>query len=246
MVRDAAGKIPTVFDAVDCVSMFEERRRNVLRNPLLRLFSWTEWKKMLYWERMACQLFDQVVISSSVDRDLYPKPRVSRNHPRVIPNGVDLDYFRFREFRLDGNLIVFCAKLDYFANSDAALHFARVIWPVILANRPTLELRIVGSMPPSEVRRLDGKNNIQVIGSVPDVRPFLGRASIALCPVRVRAGIQMKILEALAAGVPVVASSICCPGLGLESGKHLLTADTPQSTSLHLNCFWIRRRCGRS
>jgi glycosyltransferase involved in cell wall biosynthesis len=75
------------------------------------------------------------------------------------------------------------------------------------------------------VQRLDGEANIRVIGSVPDVKPYLGRAWVALCPIRIRAGIQNKILEAMALGVPVVATSICCPGLNVEAQKHLLVAD---------------------
>jgi glycosyltransferase involved in cell wall biosynthesis len=75
------------------------------------------------------------------------------------------------------------------------------------------------------VQRLDGEANIRVIGSVPDVKPYLGRAWVALCPIRIRAGTQNKILEAMALGVPVIATSICCPGLELEANKHLLVAD---------------------
>jgi len=91
-----------------------------------------------------------------------------------------------------------------------------------------LQLEIVGSRPPRSVRRLDGKNNIRVIPSVPDVKPFLGRAWVALCPIRIRAGIQNKILEAMALGVPLVATPVCCAGLQLEPGKHLLVADGPE------------------
>ena len=126
------------------------------------------------------------------------------------------------------NVLIFCAKLDYSANSDAALYFAESIWPMLVARRPELHLEIVGSRPPRNVQRLDGRNNIQVIGGVPDVRPFLGRAWIALCPVRVQAGIQNKILEAMALGVPVVASRVCCSSLPLTHGKQLLIADSPE------------------
>src|SRR5207248_10928062 len=122
------------------------------------------------------------------------------------------------------NLLVFCAKLDYFPNEDAALYFARSVWPILRAQRPELQLQIVGSRPPKSIRRLDSKENIHVIASVPDVRPYLGRAWVALCPIRIRAGIQNKILEAMALGVPVVATRICQPGLQVEAGKHLLFA----------------------
>ena len=70
-----------------------------------------------------------------------------------------------------------------------------------------------------------------MIASVPDVKPYLGRAWVALCPIRIRAGTQLKILEAMAVGVPMIATSICCQGLNVEAGKHLLVADNPEQFS---------------
>lgn len=226
MVDPVIGKIPTVFDAVDCVSMFETRRKDVIRNPLLKLFFWTERNKMARCEAKAIEAFDRLTISSAIDKESYPGPRDLRTKVDVIPNGVDLDFFRFLQFRARKNVIVFCAKLDYFGNADAALYFARSIWPSLLARTPELQLEIVGSRPSRAVQQLHGRDNIRVIGSVPDVRPFLGSAWIAVAPLRVRAGIQFKILEAMALGVPVIATSICCPGLGVQAGKELLVADS--------------------
>ena len=227
MVQDALGQVPIVFDAVDCVSMFESRRRRVLRNPLLRVFSHMESKRMLRGEERAIELFDRVVISSPVDRDCYPTAQHMRKKLAIVPNGVDLDHFQFELYEPERSLIVFCAKLDYFPNEDAAMYFVKSVWPLLQKRRPSLRLDIVGSRPPPSVRRLHGNANIRVIASVADVRPYLGRAWVALCPIRAQAGTQNKILEAMALGVPVIATRICCPGLAVEAGKHLLVADTP-------------------
>jgi hypothetical protein len=227
MLTGIVGKVPIVFDAMDCVSLFETRRTKAIPNPFLKLFYWMERKKMERAEAWAAEHFDQVVISSTMDREFYPGRRRLKEAIRVIPNCPDLGYFGFRQFEPQRNRVVFCGKLDYFPNEDAALYFSLSVWPLLLARRPDLRLEIVGSRPPRSVRQLDGKNNIQVVGSVPDVRPHLGRAWVALCPVRVRTGTQNKILEAMAMGVPVVATRICCAGLEVEPGKHLLMADTP-------------------
>jgi len=227
MVECAIAKVPAIFDAVDCVSMLETRRRKTIKNPFLKFFFWIESKKTMRLETKAAELFNRVVISSSVDNESYPVPGGLREAPDVIPNGVDLEHFRFRQFEPQKNLLVFCAKLDYFPNQDAALYFTQSVWPVLRARRPELQLEIVGSRPPRSLRRLDGKDNIRVIASVPDVKPYLGRAWVALCPIRIRAGIQSKVLEAMALGVPMVATRICCPGLAIEAGKHLLVADAP-------------------
>lgn len=227
MVEPVIGKVPAVFDAVDCVSMLEARRRKSIRNPFLKLFSWIESKKLIRSEAKALQQFNRVLISSVIDQHAYPVPAYLREKLDVIPNGVDLEHFGFRQFETQRNLLVFCAKLDYFPNQDAALYFSSSVWPLLHARRPELQFHIVGSRPPQSVRRLNGKNNIRVIASVADVRPYLGPAAVALCPLRIRAGIQNKLLEAMALGVPLVATRVCCPGLGIEAGKHLLIADSP-------------------
>jgi hypothetical protein len=228
MVEAGLGKVPTVFDAVDCLSMFEARRCRITKNPFVKLFSWMESKKFELSEAQAVRRVNRVAISSAVDREAYPIPDGLREKIDTIPNGVDLQHFGYQQFEAQNNLLVFCAKLDYFPNEDAVLFFTRSVWPQLRARRPELQFRIVGSRPPRSVRQLDGKNNIQVIASVPDVRPHLGRAWVALCPIRIRAGIQNKMLEAMALGVPLVATSICCPGLDVEPGKHLLVADEPE------------------
>lgn len=228
MVEPALGKVPVLFDAVDCLSMLESRRRQVTKNPFVKVFAGIEAKKLACAEAKASVLFDRITISSPIDRDAYPVPAELRHKIDVIPNGVDLQHFRFRQFEPQKNLLVFCAKLDYFPNEDAALFFSRWVWPLLRARRPELQFQIVGSRPSRAVRQLDGKANIRVIASVPDVRPYLGRAWVAVAPIRIRAGIQNKVLEALALGVPLVATSVCCDGLTLEPGKHLLVADGPQ------------------
>ena len=228
MVKDVLGKVPALFDAVDCLSMLESRRRVVSKNPFVKCFSWMESKGLRRSERAASHRFNRVVITSEVDKRAYPIAEGLREKIDVVPIGVELEHFGFRQYEAQKGLVVFCAKLDYFPNEDAALYFARNVWPLLRARRPELRFDIVGSRPPRSIRRLDGKNNIRVIPSVPDVRPYLGRASVALCPIRIRAGIQYKMLEAMALGVPLVATSICCPGLQVEAGKHLLVADEPE------------------
>jgi len=228
MVQDVVGKVPMVFDAVDCVSMFEARRRRVIQNPFLKVFFWMEWKKMAHWEAKACQLFNRTVITSPVDKGYYPVRERMLEKIDVVPNGVDLGHFGFKQYEPEKNLIIFCGNLDYFPNRDAVLYFARSVWPILRSRRPELRFEIVGSRPPWSVRRLSGIDNVRVVASVPDVRPHLGCAWVALCPIRLQAGIQNKILEAMALGVPVVATRTCVPGLGVEPGKHVLVADQPE------------------
>jgi sugar transferase (PEP-CTERM/EpsH1 system associated) len=228
ILENFRGQVPSVLDAVDCVSLFELRRRRILRSRLLKAFSWTEWKKMRWWENKIGERFDRLVISSNRDKERYPASPALKDRLDVVRNGVDLEYFAFRPSQPRSNLVVFCAKLDYSANADAGLYLCREIWPRLLARRPQLQLNIVGSGPPRGIMRFDGRNNIRVTGAVPDVRPHLAAAAVAVCPVRMQAGTQFKILEAMALGVPVVATRMCCPALAVEPGTHLLVADAPE------------------
>jgi glycosyltransferase involved in cell wall biosynthesis len=227
MVEKIVSQTPVLFDAVDCITLYLTRQKSVTVNPFGKLFIWTELKKMRRFEAKAADHFDRLVISAAPDRDVYPGTTEWRQKIRVVPNGVDLDYFGFKQFEPQRNRLVFCAKLDYFPNEDAALYFSRVVWPQMMARRPELRLEIVGSRPSRDLMNLDGKDGIRVRGFVPDVRPFLGQAWVALCPIRVKAGSQFKILEAMAMGTPVVATPISCSGLDVEPGKHLLVAQTP-------------------
>jgi sugar transferase (PEP-CTERM/EpsH1 system associated) len=145
----------------------------------------------------------------------------------VIPNGVDLDYFRPAEQPAEDATIVFTGAMDYFPNCDAALHFCREMLPLIRSRIPEARFLIVGKNPSSAVRRLARVPGVHVTGTVPDVRPFLRRAAVAVAPLRVARGIQNKVLEAMAMGVPVVATGRAHEGLEAHPGRHLFVEDTP-------------------
>ena len=129
----------------------------------------------------------------------------------------------------EADSLVFCAKLDYYPNAQAILYFCREVLPLIWKQRPQVRLTIVGSNPPQTIRDLSTDERITVTGSVPDVRPYLGKATVALAPLQVAAGMQNKVLEALAMGVPMVATPRACKSLPVKNGTHLLIAEEPQA-----------------
>src|SRR4029077_17036518 len=115
----------------------------------------------------------------------------------------------------------------YHANIDGATNFARSVWPVIQRKHSNLRFTIVGRNPPREVTELSSIAGIEVTGTVDDVRPFYREALAAVVPLNVGGGSRLKILEAMAAGVPVVSTRLGVEGLNVNDGENILLADSP-------------------
>lgn len=222
-------KIPLLYDSVDCISWYLQQQYGSARNPLKKAFVYTELKKMRRYERRSLAAFEQVVITSAHDRDCLIALGEQPSHIKVVANGVDIEYFSPSDSPREKDSLVFCAKLDYYPNSQAIGHFCREILPLIWEQRPQVRLTIVGNNPPQSVRDLSADERITVTGYVPDIRPYLGKASVALAPLRVAAGMQNKVLEALAMGLPVVATPGSCRSLQVKHETHLLIAEDARS-----------------
>jgi glycosyltransferase involved in cell wall biosynthesis len=141
----------------------------------------------------------------------------------AIENGVDTEYFTPSESG-GRDRVVFVGSMDYHANIDAAVWFTQQIWPAIRARFPQLGLALVGSKPVAQVRQLGEVPGVEVTGTVPDVRPYYGRALAAIVPIRVGGGTRLKILEAMAAGVPVISTELGSEGLHVHPGTDILVA----------------------
>jgi sugar transferase (PEP-CTERM/EpsH1 system associated) len=147
-------------------------------------------------------------------------------------NGVDLKYFDpqadFVTLPRTAD-VVFIGAMDYRANIDAVLYFAREIWPLVRNAAPEATFAIVGSRPSSAVKALDGRNGVIVTGRVEDTRPWLAQAALAVAPIRIARGVQNKVLEAMAMARPVVASEGAATGIAAARNEHIIVADKPQA-----------------
>jgi glycosyltransferase involved in cell wall biosynthesis len=145
---------------------------------------------------------------------------------------VDLDYFTPSNGARQADTLVFSGKMSYHANVTAALYLVRQVMPLVWAHRPDVRLIIAGSQPTSAVRQLalDHPERVEVTGYVPDLRLPLRQASLAVAPLMYGAGIQNKVLEAMACATPVVASSLAVSALSkIQPGMDCLVANTPQA-----------------
>jgi glycosyltransferase involved in cell wall biosynthesis len=128
-----------------------------------------------------------------------------------------------------GNTLLFVGSMDYHANADAVTFFAQNAWPAISKKFPSLKFVIVGRSPGREVRML-ASDKIQVTGTVDDVRPFYANALAVIVPLRVGGGTRLKILEAMAAGVPVISTTIGAEGILAQHGREIFLADSTEQT----------------
>jgi len=201
---------------------------------LRKLYNWLESRHLEPIELQRCAAADLVLVTSERER-LALLRRIPGSQIEVVPNGVDLRYFsRSRGASTPlphdvgtGPRIVFTGAMNYFPNADAAVMFARACWPRVREQVPDATWYIVGKNPVPAVRRLAELPGVVVTGSVPDVRPYLAGASVAIAPLLVGGGTRLKILEAFAMELPVVATSLGCEGLAVVPGEHLLVADSP-------------------
>ncbi len=132
----------------------------------------------------------------------------------VMENGVDLDMFKAQGSPAQREEVVFCGVMNYAPNEEGALWLAREVWPLVRRELPTATLKIVGASPTAAVKALaDNDQSVTVTGTVPDVRPYLWNAAVAAAPLKTARGVQNKVLEALAAGLPVVVTPQVAEGL---------------------------------
>jgi glycosyltransferase involved in cell wall biosynthesis len=129
---------------------------------------------------------------------------------------------------LEHPAILFTGKMDYRPNIDAVLWFVRHVWPLILQRIPAARFYIVGKHPAPQIARLTTEPRVTVTGYVPEVLPYFGGSDVCVVPLRVGGGTRLKVLEAMAAGVPLVSTSLGAEGIGLVAGEHALIADSPQ------------------
>jgi sugar transferase (PEP-CTERM/EpsH1 system associated) len=220
----ARSGVPTVMDFCDVDS--DKWRQYAERAPWpLRPLYGLEARRLRAWEMDVLRRAEASVLVAERERNLWrdlPSELQAKVH--VIRNGVDLRFFTPRPAPAPDTL-VFTGAMDYYANVDAVVHFAREVLPRVREERPEARFVIVGSRPTGEVRALERLPGVEVTGFVEDVRDWYARASVCVVPLRIARGIQNKLLEALAMGRPVVSTAAAADGLGAGAGDGIRVAD---------------------
>jgi glycosyltransferase involved in cell wall biosynthesis len=217
----------SVLFAHNVESLIWERLAANASSKIKSLYLGAQHQRMLNWEGKLSAKFARVITVSEADsamaRQCYGLPNVAGH----VPTGVDAQTFApLRQAEIKPGQFCFLGSMDWLANIDAVQWFLREVWPDLYARHPAWRFKVIGRKPPqSLLAEFDGKLGIQFTGTVEDVRPHLSGCAAAVVPLRIGGGTRLKILELMAAGIPVIASTIGAEGLPLQHEVHFRRAD---------------------
>jgi glycosyltransferase involved in cell wall biosynthesis len=218
-------RIPSVLLMADAISLAYERMAKLSSSsPLWHFLYRAELKRLLKYERESPRFFDQTWLHSDVDR-LFLGLDTSKT--RIVPIGVDLEEFSFRQPPEVGNVVAFIGNMSFSLNLDACHHFLRDIYPKLRLNND-IRFRVIGACPPVVKRDLERYPGVEVTGRVERIADAVNDVFCGICPLRAGAGIQNKILNYLALGIPCVTSRVGLEGLTAVDGSDLLVYEEPR------------------
>jgi sugar transferase (PEP-CTERM/EpsH1 system associated) len=217
--------VPALVDLVDVDSQkFADyaTQTSGLKGSLYRL----EASRLRKLESALPQRVQAITLVSDAEARLYrsfcPNPRTF-----TVKNGVNLSYYQPRSLPVKDFHCVFVGALDYPPNADGVCSFVSEVWPLVRKKYPRASFAVVGRNPTPAVRALATQPGVELVGTVPDVRPYLAQAVAVVAPLRIARGVQNKVLEAMAMGKVVVASPGAAEGIEATVGEHLLVARDP-------------------
>lgn len=223
----------TIVMAHNVESLIWERLRDAERGRARRWYIGHQWRKYARFEQRVLRAADRVVAVSEEDAALM-RERFGVSNAAVVDNGVDIARFANDssiQVR-DARLVLFLGSLEWRPNLDSVELLLSEIMPAVRASEPEARLCIVGRKPPASlVKRVKDDPLTELHPNVPDVRPYLARAAMLAVPLRIGGGSRLKILEAAAAGLPVVTTRVGCEGLRFEAGRDLSVVNSADEMS---------------
>ena len=219
--RELLPAVPAVMDYMDVFSKGVERRIPKVawwKRGLFRM----EWRRLLRYESEMFRRFDGHTVISEQDRSLLPLEE--REAVKVVPNGVDTEYFRPMDRPKEFDLL-FNGNMNYPPNIESAVFLVKEVLPIVHRTHPEVRLLISGADPAPEVRAL-ANDRVTVTGWVDDVRESFARCRMLVAPMTLSIGLQNKLLEAMAMRLPCVTTALSNNALGATDGQEILLADT--------------------
>jgi len=220
---------PKVMIAHNVESLIWQRYHEAEDDLLKRWYIKQQWRKFERFERRAFAAATWVVAVSESDAALI-RDRFGGRNVGVVENGINRRYYEGVRPDPDPRTILFLGSLDWRPNLDAVGLLLDRIFPAVRAAEPAARLCLVGRRPPPAlIQKVRDVPGVALHADVPDVRPFLATSGIMVVPLRIGGGSRLKILEALAAGLPVISTRVGAEGLDLVPGEDYIAADEPEA-----------------
>lgn len=218
--------IPVIINSPDAEHVILDRLIRHEPSLMRRLYWRIELAKLRRWERRICTHASLVMVCSRADRAAI-RALSSRARIAVVPNVVDIAQYAPSPEH-NQSVVLYTGGMDWYPNQDAAVYFAREIFPQLRHDHPALRFVVAGRLPPDRLRRkLSGIPGLELTGWVPDMRTQIARATICVAPLRIASGTRLKILEAAAMSRPTVSTTIGAEGLDFVNGEEIILADDP-------------------
>lgn len=218
------------LDYMDCLSMGMKRRMEKTKNPLVKWVLKKEYKRLLNFENECFDYFEDKIIIAEQDKAAIAHPENEKI--KVVRNGVDIEYFKplFMEKKYS---IVFVGNMSYPPNILAAKRLVKNILPLVWMENKNVQLLLAGATPALEVKNLQSKQ-VKVSGWLDDIRVAYSSSEIFVAPMEMGSGLQNKVLEAMACGLPCIISSLANKAIGAADGVHLIIADSNEAFAQHV------------
>lgn len=223
---DDCGSVPVVLAHHNIESQLMERRAQVESSALARWYVGQQARRLRAFEASESRRFPVNVMVSDADASLL-RTICHDVRTAVIPNGVDTEYFVPRREE-EGPAVIYTGGMNMFANRDAVDWFLDSIWPRVRQDIPNARFLAVGQRPTARLLEAAASDSqIEAPGFVPDVRPWVARAAVYIVPLRVGGGTRLKMVDAMAQGKAIVATTVGAEGIHGEDGRHFVLADDP-------------------
>lgn len=224
-----------IMDYCDVDSQKWDQYTQQSRFPLNMVYQ-IEKNRLFEYEKIINQRFDHSVFVSQIEANLFKSIYPSAQHVKAISNGVDFNYFSpnsaFERVQLkeqdEQKVLVFTGAMDYYANIDGVVWFCHEIFPIIKNEFPDIFFYIVGSNPTKKVKELESIQGVKVTGFVDDIRPYYHYSDVFVAPLRIAAGVQNKVLEAMSMEKPVVTTIKAFDGIQGQPREHAIVEDNPE------------------
>jgi glycosyltransferase involved in cell wall biosynthesis len=213
------------------------RRAQLASGPLQKTYLNSEARKLARLETRVCPQCNVNLTVSADDAELLRQnnPAV---HAHVVENGTDTEFFHPLPVEEEPNTIVFAGSLNWYPNLSALEYFRREVWQLLKRESPRIRFYVAGMRPPEWLAKWAAADSrVTLVADPDDIRPWIARAAVCICPILDGGGTRLKILDAMAMGKAMVSTRFASEGLRVQEGKELLLAATAEEFAAHVLCL---------